>query len=111
MQRQYENTQGNGAFRADVYLTHSRKSQTACQEFDFQEFYGMQTEINECFFFYIVWYILKQLFISVSVKEGLNWVMTFTAKGLKFWLFYTASSDAKWPINDGKHFKVNFWYD
>ena len=63
------------------------------------------------FFFYLVWYILKQLFISVSVKEGLNWVMTFTAKGLKFWLFYTASSDAKWPINDGKHFKVNFWYD
>lgn len=71
MQRQYENTQGNGAFRADVYLTHSRKSQTACQEFDFQEFYSMLTEINECFF-YLLWYILKQLFISVSVKEGLN---------------------------------------
>ena len=28
--------------------------------------------------------------------------MAFTAKGLKVWLFYTADSDEKWPINDGK---------
>ena len=68
MQRQYENTQGNGAFRADVYLTHSRKSQTACQEFDFQEFYGMQTEINECFFF-LSCVVYTQTIIHISVGE------------------------------------------
>ena len=67
MQRQYENTQGNGAFRADVYLTHSRKSQTACQEFDFQEFLQYADRNKRMFFLSFVVY--TQTIIHISVGE------------------------------------------
>ena len=46
-------------------------------------------------FFVLVWYILKQLFTSVSMKES-QLSDGFYGKGVKnVWLFYTADSDEK----------------